>query len=695
MDNYLIDETTEKAYDHQLMKRLLGFARPYWLNLLLAIILILIATVGDLANPYLIKLGIDNYLNANGRIYWAYLPGSEPIDGILIDDWVFVEVRDLEGLEDIEEGETYSFFQKGSEYYFIPGKLPDADENVNIDRDGNRYIMHIGDEEREVIHIEDRYIPQIRSSDIIGLKRLALIFLFIIIFIFLVNYCQTILLQYTGQRIIYDMRSTIFSHIQNLSLSFFDKNPVGRLVTRITNDTETLNDMYTNVLVSLFKDIFLLCGIIIIMFRLNFKLALVSMAVVPIIAIVTIVFRKNARIAHREVRDNLSRINSFLSEHISGMKIIQIFHQEPRKTEEFDDINDRYYRSALKETTIFAIFRPFIEFIHALALSLLLWYGGKNLIRGNIEFGVLYAFISYISMFFRPINDLTEKYNILQSAMASAEKIFTILDEDNFIEDSEDAIALPRIDGRIEFKNVWFAYEDEDWVLEDVSFTIEPGETVAFIGATGAGKTSIINLICRFYDIQKGQILIDGHPIDKIQKKDLRRHIGVVLQDVFLFTGDIEYNIRLNNTNISRGNIEEIAKYVNAHHFIEKLPNGYDEKVMERGATLSAGQRQLLAFARALAFNPSILILDEATANIDTETEELIQDALKKLIKDRTTIAIAHRLSTIQHADKIIVLHNGKIHEMGTHSELLKRGGLYYQLYELQYKGDHQSTIVS
>lgn len=388
------------------------------------------------------------------------------------------------------------------------------------------------------------------------------------------------------------------------------------------------------------------------------------------------------------MRDNLSRINSFLSEHISGMRIIQIFHQEPRKMEEFDYINDKYYKSALKETTIFAIFRPFIEFIHSLALSLLLWYGGKNLIRGNIEFGVLYAFISYIGMFFRPINDLTEKYNILQSAMASAEKIFSILDEDSIIRDSETPTPLPRVDGKIEFKNVWFAYEDEDWVLKDVSFTIEPGETIAFVGATGAGKTSIINLICRFYDIQRGQILIDGHPIDSVPKRDLRSHIGVVLQDVFLFTGDIEYNIRLNNTDISREKIEEISKYVNAHHFIKNLPNEYDEKVMERGSTLSAGQRQLLAFARALAFNPSILILDEATASIDTETEELIQDALEKLIQGRTTIAIAHRLSTIQHADKIVVLHKGKIAEMGTHSDLLSQRGLYYQLYELQYKSN-------
>lgn len=686
MDNYSFDEQTERSYDHRLMKRLLGFAKPYWHNMVLAIGLILLITLGDLANPYFIKLAIDSHINANGRIFLAYEIGNEPIDGVIVGDQVFVEKTKVENADSKDMGTVYSYFQQGKYSYFVPGTLPNIEDNISIREENGTYTMYIEDESREILPIDDSDVPYIRKSDIDGLKRIALIFLGIILAVFVLNYSQTMLLQYTGQRIIYDMRSEIFSHLQSLSLSFFDNNPVGRLVTRITNDTETLNDMYTNVLVNLFKDIFLLIGIVIIMFRLDHKLALVSMAVVPIIAVVTVIFRKNARKAHREVRDNLSRINSFLAEHISGMRIIQIFHQEPRKMEEFDQVNDKYYRSALKENTIFAIFRPFIEFIHSLALSILLWYGGKNLIRGNVEFGVLFAFVSYIGMFFRPINDLTEKYNILQSAMASAEKIFSILDEDSIIEDRENPIPLPEVEGRIEFKDVWFAYEDEDWVLKDVSFTIEPGETIAFVGATGAGKTSIINLICRFYDIQRGEILIDGHPIDRVPKKDLRSHIGVVLQDVFLFTGDIEYNIRLNNTDISREKVEEVSRYVNAHHFIEKMPHKYDEKVMERGSTLSAGQRQLLAFARALVFDPSILILDEATASIDTETEELIQDALEKLIEGRTTIAIAHRLSTIQHADKIIVLHKGKIAEMGTHSQLLAKRGLYHQLYELQYK---------
>ncbi|HZJ83105.1 MAG TPA: ABC transporter ATP-binding protein, partial [Clostridia bacterium] len=359
-----------------------------------------------------------------------------------------------------------------------------------------------------------------------------------------------------------------------------------------------------------------------------------------------------------------------------------------RKSNEFDKVNYGYYEASIREMKIFAIFRPLLDFLFSFALSLLLWFGGGQLIKGNLEFGVLFAFVNYIEMFFRPINDLSEKYNIMQASMASAEKIFSILDEDSFIKEIEQPLPLTDVKGKIQFKDVWFAYNEDEWVLKDINFTINPGETIAFVGATGAGKTSIINLISRFYDIQKGQILIDDIPIETIYKDNLREHIGVVLQDVFLFTGDIEYNIRLNNNDITHDKVKEIAHYVNANKFIERLPDTYNERVAERGATLSTGQRQLLAFARALAFNPAILVLDEATANIDTETEELIQDALVKLIEGRTTIAIAHRLSTIQHADKIIVLHKGRIQEAGTHQELLNNKGLYHQLYELQYKKD-------
>jgi ATP-binding cassette subfamily B protein len=444
--------------------------------------------------------------------------------------------------------------------------------------------------------------------------------------------------------------------------------------------------MYTSVIANLFNDIFIIFGIIIAMVSYNVKLALISLSTTPLIIVGMYIYRKLASQAYRLVRVRLARINAFLSEHISGMKIVQLFVTEHKKSKEFEKINKDYYDANMRQLTIFAIFRPSMDVIYSLTLALLIWYGGKDIISHKIEFGVLYAFVNYLQQLFQPIFDISEKYDILQSAMASAERIFILLDTKEQIKDPEEPIPLEDIQGKIEFKNVWFSYNGKDWVLKDVSFVVNPGETVAFVGATGAGKSSIISLLSRFYDIQKGEILIDGIDIRKVRQQDLRKHIGVVLQDVFLFTGDIKSNIRLNNKNITDNDIYMVAKYVNAHHFIKKLPESYESKVTERGSTLSAGQRQLLAFARALAFNPKILVLDEATANIDTETERLIQDALKKLTKGRTTLVIAHRLSTIQHADKIIVLHKGRIREMGTHNELLQKKGLYYNLYMLQYK---------
>lgn len=662
MNSYQQEEQMEKSFDVVLMKRLLNFAKPYWHWITLSILLLLLITLGELLSPYLIKLAIDNHIDITGRKYTI-------------------------------EGETYSFFQYGKNSFLISGEIPQNRESFNVKESEGKYWVEIDGKILEMIPIPENKLKEIRRQDIQGLIRLSLIFLGVGIIMFILSFFQSFLLQYTGQKIIYDLRQKIFSHLEKLSLSFFDNNPVGKLVTRVTNDTETLNEMYTNVLVNLFKDVFMLIGIVIVMLSIDTKLALIVFTVIPFIIAMTIAFRINARKAHRRVRTLLSQMNAFLSEHISGMKIIQIFHQQDRKSREFDSINTDYYIAAFKETKIFAIFRPGIEFLFSIALSLLLWFGGGKLIRGTLEFGVLYAFVNYIQMFFAPINDLTEKYNIMQSAMASAEKIFFLLDQKDIIPEYQNPIPMPTMKGKIEFRNVWFAYKEDEWVLKDVSFTINPGETVAFVGATGAGKTSIINLISRFYDIQKGEILIDEIPIKQIRKDDLRKHIGVVLQDVFLFTGDIESNIRLNNTDISHEKVVEAATYVNANKFIEKLPQQYNEKVMERGATLSTGQRQLLAFARALAFDPAILVLDEATSNIDTETEKLIQDALANLVKGRTTIAIAHRLSTIQHADKIIVIHKGRIREMGNHQQLLAKRGLYYQLYQLQYKNQEACNI--
>jgi ABC-type multidrug transport system fused ATPase/permease subunit len=430
----------------------------------------------------------------------------------------------------------------------------------------------------------------------------------------------------------------------------------------------------------------MLCGIISIMLKLNTKMALISFTIIPLIILSAAIFRLKARSAYRQTRVKLAKINSTLSESISGMRIIQIFNREKHNYKEFEDINKEHKEASMRELFVFAVFRPSMDLIYSLALSLLIWFGGARMLSGALPFGVLFAFINYIEQFFQPINDLTEKFNILQSAMASSERIFLLLDENETVENPPVPIDLGSVKGDIEFKNVWFAYEGENWVLRDVSFRINAGETAAFVGATGAGKTSVISLIDRLYDIQRGEILVDGKNIKELDKYELRSQIGTVLQDVFLFSGDIKSNIRLNESSIDDETIMRASHFVNADKFIEKLPKGYNEEVAERGATFSSGQRQLLAFARALAFDPAILVLDEATSNIDTETEILIQDAIKKVIKDRTTIVIAHRLSTIQHANNIIVLHKGKVREMGTHQELLDKKGMYYDLYLLQYK---------
>ena len=543
-----------------------------------------------------------------------------------------------------------------------------------------------------LIDLTSEEVRELRAWDTQRIVKLGVLLFVILTVGFVLSYVQVYLLSLTGQRIIFDIRQQIYDHMQSLSLSFFDRNPVGRLVTRVTNDTENLQEMYTDVLINLFRDIFMVLGIIIVMFRMNTMLAWVSLATLPLIVALTAVFRIKAREAYRETRVRLARINANFAESIAGMRLIQIFNQQKRKFKEFDEINKDHYGASMRELRVYAIFRPAMELVYSLAMAILIWFGGGRLLAGALEFGVLFAFISYLEQFFRPINALTEKYNIMQASMASAERIFMILDEETAVVEAAEPVALGEVKGKIEFKNVWFAYVEDEWVLRDVSFTVEPGQTVAFVGATGAGKTTIMNLLTRFYDIQKGQILIDGKDIKTLSKEELRRNVGLVMQDVFMFSGTIVENINLNNEEIDLARIEWVAKYVNANQFIENLPLQYQEPVMERGATLSAGQRQLLAFARALAYDPAILILDEATANIDTETEALIQDALPKLLADRTSLVVAHRLSTIQNADNIIVLHKGKIREMGTHQELLAQRGLYYNLFLLQYKDDFKEV---
>lgn len=687
MNDFRREDKIEKSYDSQLMKRLLKYSRPYWKILLLCITLLLVVTGVDLARPYLIKVAIDDHINALDRPMVAFEKGGSNFKdrGTLFRGRIYIRENKLD--DKYPTKQRYQIINHKTEHYLITGTISNKTKYEVEEKNDTALITTENGAVFQGPKLTTDELVDFRNQDIAALSQIAILFLILILTGFIVNYIQIFLLHKTSQKIIYNLRQDVFSHLQKMSLSYFDKNPVGRLVTRVTNDTERLKEMYINVLVYVFKDLFLLLGIMIIMIKMNLKLALVSFSIMPFVLLAAFFFRKYARNAYREVRIKLAQINSSLSENISGMKIIQIFNQQKRKLKEFVGINNEHYKVAMKQIKIFAIFRPTMGLMYSLALALILWYGGGEVLQGALQFGVLYAFINYIKKFFQPINDLTQKYNILQSAMAAAERIFKILDTEEGIKNSKSTIKLPeKLDGKIDFENVSFAYEKDDWVLKNINLKINPGETVALVGATGAGKSSVIKLISRFYDIQKGKILIDGVDIKDLDKKELRKRIGVVLQDVFLFTGDIKSNIRLNADWIDEKEIKEASNYVNADSFISRLSGKYDHKVKERGATLSAGQRQLLAFARALAFDPDILVLDEATANIDTETEMLIQDALEKLTKNRTTIVIAHRLSTIQHADKIVVMHKGKIREIGDHQELLAKNGIYYDLYQLQYK---------
>ena len=501
---------------------------------------------------------------------------------------------------------------------------------------------------------------------------------------FVCNNRMMYLLQRMGQRIVYEMRRELFEHIESLSMRFFDLTPVGKIVTRVTNDVEAVHELYANILVKLFRNVVKILGLAVVMLALDVRMALLSFIMVPLVSVLTVLTRTLSLRANREMRTRLTALNTFLSEHLSGMKIIQIFNREKRKYEEFSQYSEAHYRASFRAIMVNAVFRPIIVFTAVVAMSIVIAGGSHGVLTGTVSFGTMYIFLQYIKTFFEPIQDLAEQLSTLQSAVASAEKIFTLLDEKPLIHDPEKPVQPAEIRGRIEFRNVWFAYDNENFILRDVSFVIEPGQKVAFVGATGAGKSSILNLIGRYYDIQKGEILIDGVNIKDLSRDQIRRAIGQVQQDVFIFTGDVKSNIRLREESISDEAIREASRQVNADRFIDRLPGGYDERVTERGSTFSAGERQLLSFARTLAHKPSILVMDEATANIDTETEQWIQEALETLMTGRTTIMVAHRLSTIQHADKIIVMHKGKIRESGTHQELLDQDGIYRKLYQLQ-----------
>jgi len=536
------------------------------------------------------------------------------------------------------------------------------------------------------------YLTKIAVDDYIfnsnynGLLIISLLLFASLILQSIIQYLLTYYTQLLGQKTIFDLRMQIFTHIENLSLKFFDKTPIGRLVTRTTNDVESLNELFSSGIIMVFSDVFIIVWILAFMFFMDMPLTLVTLSVLPILFYGTFLFRRKVRDSYRDVRLHLARLNSYMQEHITGMTVVQIFNKQKDELKRFSHINSDYREANIKSIFYYAIFYPSVEFLSSIAIGLIIWYGGGEVIQNTLTLGVLFAFIQYTEMFFRPIRDLSEKYNIMQTAMASSERIFKLLDNKTFVKNPDKPQKLEKVKGEIEFNDVWFAYNDEDYVLKNISFKINPGETVAIVGATGAGKTSIINILSRFYDINKGSILIDGIDIRELDKRELRKNIAMVLQDVFLFSGTVESNISMWNDEIDKNRIIEAAKTVGADRFINKLPQQYNEAVKERGATLSVGQKQLISFARALAYNPQILILDEATSSVDTETEILIQQAIQKLLVGRTAIVIAHRLSTIQNADNIIVLHKGEIRETGTHQELLAKRGIYFKLYQLQFK---------
>ena len=582
------DDVIGKAYDSRLMRRLLGYLRPYWRAVALALVAIITHSVLQLAPPYLTKLVIDTYIPAG----------------------------DLGGL----------------------------------------------------VHVAGIYLAVLAGS-------------------FALEYVQTWVMQLTGQRIMYDLRMQLYAHLQRLDLRFYDRNPVGRLMTRVTSDVDVLNELFTAGVVAVFGDIFTLAGIMIVMLGMDWRLALASFVVLPLIAVVTQWFRVNVRESYRTVRAWIARINTFLQENITGMSTVQLFRREGRNGARFDEINAGHRDANIESIFYYAVFYPAIELVGALAASIIIWVGGLNVLDGTLTLGVLVAFLQYSARFYRPISDMSEKFNVLQSAMASSERIFTLLDTPVSVASPATPV-IPRepLQGHIVFDHVWFAYSDEDWVLCDVSFEVHPGQRLGLVGATGSGKTTIISLLLRFYDIQRGRILVDGVDIKDLDLASLRGLFGLVLQDVHLFSGTLGGNIRLGHDGLDHLAVQQAAEAVAASGFIEDLPGGYDAPVAERGATLSTGQKQLLSFARALAFNRRVLILDEATSSIDTETEVTIRQALEVLMQGRTTIAIAHRLSTIQDMDRILVLHKGAVRESGTHQSLLAERGIYYRLYQLQFQ---------
>ncbi len=612
------EEVLGKAYDSRLMKRLLGYLRPYKWQVALALAAIVLKSAADVVGPYLTKTAVDKYLAPTAA--------------------------------------------RGSHGFL------------------------------------DRFLS---SQPLAGIAQIGGMYVGLLVFSFFLEFLQTYFMQWTGQKVMFDLRSQIFRHLQRMHIGFFDRNPVGRLVTRVTTDVDALNEMFTSGVVAIFEDVFVLAGIVVIMLKMDWRLALITFSVLPLIMVATMIFRKHVRDSYRRIRTAIARINAYLQEHVSGMLVLQLFNREKRAYDRFEKINASHMEAFKDAILAYAFYYPVVEVLSSIAIAAVIWFGGGQVVRGMATLGVLVAFMQYAQRFFRPIQDLSEKYNILQSAMASSERIFKLLDTTVEVE-SPAVVKQVTGPGRIEFDHVWFYYRtvpernaegglnpnagEPDWVLKDVSFAVEPGETAAIVGHTGAGKTTMISLLLRFYDVQQGAVRIDGVDVREMDLLDLRRRFGVVLQDPFLFTGTVEQNIRLGSEHVTDEQVARAAEDVNLADFIRSLPGGFKEPVHERGSTLSTGQKQLISFARALAHNPKILVLDEATSSVDTETELRVREALTHLVAGRTSLIIAHRLSTIQRADKIIVMHKGRLREMGSHQQLLSQRGIYWKLYQLQYK---------
>ncbi|MBL7148814.1 MAG: ABC transporter ATP-binding protein [Candidatus Cloacimonetes bacterium] len=698
------DDLKSKIYDKVLFRRLVAYLKPYKFLVFISFILLLLITGTNLLAPVISQRAVDEVIVSNKNLL-EFTSEHNKTD--------FIKKYSRIKFKEYDFNDKYYLIFPNKKINFIPkteikelkesGKLLrkitvlqnkleiqqilSTTEFVEISED--QLVVQNADliELRENNDLTKEQLKLLRREDINKLKLYGLLFFGVVSLQLLFTYFQIYFVNYAAQYAMYDLRRDLFFRLERMPLSFFDKNPIGRLVTRITNDIGTLNEMLGDGLIQLIQEFFVLVGIMIAMLIYDWKLALVTFSILPFTIVFFIIFIKRSRFIYRNVRKKLANINATLSEDISGFKIIQLFNQYKRKVQEFSEINFEYYKASRSMLKLFAVFRPLINSTRRISVAILLWYGGAQILQDRISLGVFMAFLWYLDRFFEPIHHLSEKFNIMQAAMSGAERIFDLMDKD--IEDYRLEKSCGKkegsLKGEIEFRNVWLRYNDNGDVLKDISFRVKPGEKVALVGHTGSGKTSIISLLSGLYPFQKGQIFIDGKEINKYCLKDLRRNIGIVQQDVFLFSGTIRDNIVLCNDSISNEEMEKVAKYVNVNKFIESKPGKYLEPVMERGATFSVGQRQLIAFARVLAYDPAIFVLDEATSNIDTETEILIQDALQKLMQNRTSIIIAHRLSTIQHVDRIIVLHKGEIKEEGSHQELLANEGLYYDLYRLQY----------